>query len=273
MSSSWDRSTRSRGWSASSVWWVGGIILLLLVLFVPSLRQRAEGMVSTVGGRIVGIIQQNRNQPNNTRELEKQKLQERIAALTVEGARLKALEEENDLLRQQAHVSMQSGFDVLGAQVISRSMTPDRAMIVIDRGQRDLVEVGQAVLAGDGYFVGKISAIGFRTATVQLMTDPDSRVAATLSGERRVLGVVEGRGNGAARMTYIPASQPIKKDQIITTSGTEEKIPAHLPLGLVNAIEGKNTDPFVSAILEPLLPLDRLTFVSVLKPVSSGTNP
>lgn len=272
MSSSWDRPKRSWGWPSLLRW---GVLLavLVVVLVVPAVRQQAERGVSFVGGRMVGIIQQNRNQPREPMEIERLGWQERVTALAIDGARLKALEEENELLRQQARVSLQSGFEALGAQVISRSMTPDRAVIVIDRGQREAVEVGQAVLAGDGFFIGKVSAIGYRTATVELMTDPRSRVAATLSGERRVLGVVEGRGNGAARMTYIPASQAIKKDQIITTSGTEEKIPAHLPLGLVNAIEGKNTDPFVSAILEPLLPLDRLTFVTVLRPGSAEARP
>ena len=272
MPTSWDRPKRSWGWSSSARWWLA-LAALTLVLVVPFLRSHAEGVVNTVGQWIARTVSRNRYQPKDADSAEIQRLHEQVAALAVDGAHVTALEAENTLLRQQAHVALQSGFTSLGAQVVSRSMTPDRAAIVIDRGQQDQIEVGEAVLAGDGYFVGKISAIGFRTATVELLTDPHSRVAATLSGETRALGVVEGRGNGAARMTYIPASQAIKKDQIITTSGTEEKIPGHLPLGLVNAIEGKNTDPFVSAILEPLMPLEQLTFVTVLQPESSGVTP
>ncbi len=265
MATSWDRPKRSWGWSSSGRWWAI-LVLLGLAYAIPPSRHVCEQAVSAVGPRLVGIVQQNQNQPADAEQAEKMRLQERVVALVIDGARLQALEEENRLLRQQARVSLQSGFEALGAQIISRAMTPDRASIVIDRGSQDRVEIGQAVLAGDGFLIGKISALGSRTATVELLTDPRSRIAATLSGEQRVLGVVEGRGNGAARMTYIPASQTIKKDQIITTSGTEEKIPAHIPLGLVNAVEGKNTDPFVSAILEPLLPLDRLAFVTVLRP-------
>lgn len=265
MATSWDRPKRSWGWSSSGAWWIV-LALLVAAIAIPFSRRGLQRFVSSVGRPVVAVVQQNQTQPADEAQATLMGLQERVASLAVDGARLRALEEENRLLRQQAHVSLQTGFEGLGAQVISRSMTPDRASIVIDRGQLDRVEIGQAVLAGDGFLIGKVSAIGSRTATVELVTDPSSRVAATLSGEQRVLGVVEGRGNGAARMTYIPSSQAIKKDQIITTSGTEEKIPAHIPLGLVNAVEGKNTDPFVSAILEPLLPLDRLTFVTVLRP-------
>ena len=74
--------------------------------------------------------------------------------MVVSSARLAALEEENSLLRQQAKVSPQSGFEMVGAQVVSRIMEPDRSTIVIDRGQWDEVEVGQAVLAGDGVIIG-----------------------------------------------------------------------------------------------------------------------
>lgn len=242
------------------------------LLLIPALRSRSERGIHWIGTRTIGVVTSVRTRAATVEGERARALQEQLASMVVSSARLAALEEENLLLRQQANVSPQSGFEMVGAQVVSRFMEPDRSMIVIDRGRQDEVEVGQAVLAGEGVIIGKIISLTERTATVQLVTDPRSRFAATLSGESRLLGVVEGRGNGAARMTYIPASQPIKKDQIVVTAGTEEKIPPHLPLGLVNAVEGKNTDPFVSAVLEPLLPLDRLRFVSILRPARrSGT--
>lgn len=219
-----------------------------------------------VGARSVAAVLAVRGRGASAQTEELEYLRSQLGTVAVSVARLAALEEENALLREQARVSPHSGFELLGAQVISRVTEPDQAILVIDRGRQDEVEVGQAVLAGDGVIVGKISTLTERTATVQLMTDPRSRFAATLSGETRLLGVVEGRGNGAARMTYIPASQPIKKDQIVVTSGTEDKVPPHIPIGLVNAVEGKNTDPFISAVLEPLLSLDRLRVVSIIRP-------
>ena len=193
-------------------------------------------------------------------------LEAQVRSMVVQQTEVDALKEEITRLRAQARFLQTSGYDSVGARVITRRLRPNQAELVIDRGTEDGLEVGQAVVAEEGVFIGKVASLTERTAIVQLLTDPRSRVAASLSGENRLLGVVEGRGNGAARMTYIPASQTLTKDQIIVSSGTEERVPAHLPLGLINAIEGKKTDPFVNAILEPLIPLDRLMVVSILRP-------
>lgn len=259
-----------RSYSARYV--LGGLLLLVIIGYaIPVSR---AFMQSGVAKLLVGVQEMGARFRERGASEQEQRLVEaeaRLASFVVSEAKMAALQEENDLLRKQGNYPVESGFELVGAQVLSRVMTPDRAQIIINRGADDRVEVGQAILGDDGVLLGKITSLSKRTATIELLTDPNSRIAATLSGEQRLLGVVEGRGNGAARMTYIPSSQAMKKDQIIVTSGTEEKIPAHIPLGLVNAVEGKSTDPFVSAILEPLTPFDRLTLVQVLRPRSDSS--
>lgn len=255
--------SRSRSWRSAA--WIF-VALLLIAGAVPFTRGKIEAAMGQGLASVNRFVDGWRRERLDERERALQEAQARVALFVVSEAKIAALQEENEVLRRQGNYRPESGFSVVGAQVVSRVMMPDQATLVINRGADDGIEEGQAVLADDGMFIGKVRSLGKRTARVQLMTDPQSRVAATLAGERRLLGVVEGRGNGAARMTYVPASQPMKKDQIIVTSGTEEKIPANLPLGLINAVEGKNTDPFISAILEPLIPFDRLTLVQVLRP-------
>lgn len=193
-------------------------------------------------------------------------MEDRLSALAVDYARLRSLEEENTALRSQAKFLFGSGYDSVGARVIARDLRHERAHLLIDRGSDDALEVGQAVVVGDGIFVGKIISIRERIATVELATDPHSRIAASFVDDHRLMGVVEGRGNGTALMNYIPASDRVKKDRTVVTSGTEEKIPAQLPFGIVNDVLGSPNDPFMSAILEPLSPYERITFVSVLRP-------
>ena len=195
-----------------------------------------------------------------------QDLERQLADHVVDATRLQVLEEENQLLRSQAKFLQTSGFTSVGARVISRDVRAERALLLIDRGRRDHVEVGQPVLVGEGIFIGKISAIEERVSTVELLTDPRSRVAISLLDQKRLVGVLEGRGNGAAVLTYIPSSEKLTRDQILVTAGTEEKVPQNLPVGIVNAVEGKTTDPFLTAAVDPLLPLDRILLVSVLQP-------
>lgn len=195
-------------------------------------------------------------------------LEAHVSTLAVDYVRLKALEEENQTLRAQARFLDRSGYDSVGARVIGRDVSGKRALLTIDRGGEDSIEIGQAVITDQGVFIGKISQILDRVATVELVTDPRSRVAASLQADGQLAGVIEGRGNGAGVLTYIPSSESLVADQLIVTAGTEDKVPGNLPIGVVNTVEGKPTDPFMNATIEPIVSLDRVVFVSVLRPTA-----
>lgn len=262
---------RLRNWSLI-ILGAGLFLAALLLGFLNPLAAAVRGLTRPVADWLSGVGgRSNRLGRNACAELtpeQAQTLKARVAQLAVDQAKLQALEDENRALRAQAKFLFDSGFDSVGARVIGRELRPDRALLLIDRGLNDNLEIGQAVVAGDGVFVGKVSQLKERVATVQLLTDPRSRVAATFSGDSHLAGVVEGRGSGAAVMTYIPADTEVKKDRIIVTSGTESKLAAQLPLGIVNEVLGKSTDPFRSAILESLIPADQVMFVSVLRPTA-----
>jgi rod shape-determining protein MreC len=180
--------------------------------------------------------------------------------------RLRALEEENRSLRAQAEFLDESGFASVGARVVSRAVGFDTAAVTIDRGAKDGVEVGQAVVTDEGLLAGKVLTLGERTAVVLLVSDARSRVAAAPAGTNRLSGVVEGSGNGTARFTLVPQATPLNENDVIVTAGTEEKVPANLVIGLVNTVDSHPTDPFKTAPIEPLAPLDRLELVSVIIP-------
>ncbi len=213
--------------------------------------------------RLSGFAAQNSSVDDRVRELEA-----RLNGMAVDYVRLQALDEENRSLRAQARFLETSGYDSVGARVIGRDMQGQRSLFLIDRGSLDHVEVGQAVVTDQGVFIGKVSQLQDRIATVELLTDPTSRVAASVIDSRDLVGVVEGRGNGAAALTYIPTQAGVKRDMIIVTAGTEDKVPRNLPFGIVNTVEGEPTDAFLQATVEPLAPLTRIVFVSVLRPTA-----
>lgn len=198
-------------------------------------------------------------------EAQLRSLEQRIARETVDRARLQALEDENRTLLAQAHFLQTSGRNGIGARVLSRDLQKGRMHLLLDRGTQDAIEVGQAVITGDGVFVGKILRVSERVSILEVFTDPDARTAASPGTRPHLIGVVEGRGNGAGLLTYIPPSEVLTKDDLLVTAGTEEKVPGHLPLGIINRVNGKPTDPFLTAAVEPLVNLDRLTTVAVLR--------
>ncbi|MBU0540294.1 rod shape-determining protein MreC [Patescibacteria group bacterium] len=193
-------------------------------------------------------------------------LEARLASLIVDYVRLRSLEEENRSLQALIKFQNDTGYDNLPARIIAQSTDPKSATVMIDRGSRDGVETGMAVVIGDGILVGKVTGLRERVATITLISDESSRIAASALGGKELFGLVEGRGNGVARLTLVPQSADLKRDDVVVTAGTEDKIPANLIVGIINEVEGKATDPFKSASLESLVKPERLSIVMVLLP-------
>jgi rod shape-determining protein MreC len=199
-------------------------------------------------------------------------LETRLSGVSVDYVRLKALEEENEVLRKTLGYLQKQGYDAVMGRVISRSGVPEKSVIMIDRGTNDGLENGMAVIVGDGIFIGKITGIQERTATVTLLSDEQSRVAIAKAGQRKLIGLAEGRGNWTAVATLIPQQESLEPNDVLVTSGTEGKIPPNLVVGLVNKIEGEPTDPFKNAAIELLAPLEYVEVVAVLRPQALRPN-
>jgi rod shape-determining protein MreC len=193
-------------------------------------------------------------------------LEARLSTMSVDYVRLKALEEENASLKASASFLSSSGYDHVGARIIARSTDPQVASMLIDRGSRDGLEIGMAVISGDGVFVGKIAFLQRNVSTVLLIADHRSRVAVARSGTKKLFGVIEGQGNGVGKLTLVPQNEPLQRDDIIMTAGTEDKVPGNLAVGLVNDVQGHPTDPFKTATIEPLARPETLNLVVVLRP-------
>lgn len=192
----------------------------------------------------------------------------RLASLAVDYVKLRSLEEENRSLRKLATFLESSGYDAFGARVIARSSDPRTATILIDRGASDGLENGMAVVMENGIFVGKIISLREHISTVMLIADRRSRVAVSIAGSQQLAGMVQGEGNGVARLLLVPQTEPLARNDVVVTASLEDKIPPLLPLAMVNRIDGKRTDPFKTASLQPLARVDRITLVAVLRPAA-----
>lgn len=254
-----------------------GAIFAVALLHVAGLLQPVENgvrwalmPVAQAFAAIGSATNKNGNNGDTVQTLKQKnsELESRLSSVSVDYVELKSLQEENISLRKVANFLNDSGYDHVGARVIARTTDPQLASVLIDRGTEDGIEVGMAVIADDGVFVGKVTSVSQRVATVTMTSDQGSRVAASLGGEHQLLGLVQGEGNGVARLTLVPQGQALKANDIIVTAGTEEKIPANLAIALVNQVDGKPTDPFKTATLEPLTRVDKLDLVIVLRPAA-----
>lgn len=180
------------------------------------------------------------------------------------------LEEENKILREQLRFLSASQHRYLVSNVISRGSISDSAKtsetIIIDKGLKDGIYNGLAVVSGEGVVVGKIVDTKNEIAKVLLTNNVNCKLAATILNDNKTNGVTEGELGLTIKMGFIPKATTIKKDDIVITSGLEEMIPRGLVIGKVLEVKNESNDLWQSAVIEPLVNPDELIIVSILLP-------
>ena len=205
-------------------------------------------------------------------------LQDQVNELAINGVRVRELENENALLRQQLGYKQSSpDFDLVGAAVLERN--PDLARVVgqdpsnltryiiVDQGDADGVTAGMPVATPQG-LVGRVMATGAHWAKVLLVTDPSSSVNAVVQSTRAT-GMVQGEiGNLATNdliIQYVPQGEAIKVGDLILTSGLGGSFPKRIVIGEVTEVRKNDIDLFQGATIRPTVDFTRLEFVLILK--------
>ncbi len=190
--------------------------------------------------------------------------------LIEEKARWQALEEENGVLREQLGFLTKKKYHYVVSNVVSRGDLTDSnrisESIIIDKGSHDGIYNGLGVIGGNGIVIGKVVETKDNIAKVYLTNNSHCKLAATILGDNKTSGVVEGELGLTMKMGFVPQTADIKAGDLIVTSGLEEGIPRGLVIGKVAEIKGESNDPWRLAIVEMLIDPDDLTIVSVILP-------
>ncbi len=195
----------------------------------------------------------------------------RLSSERVSNGQLRALQDENTHLKDLLKFSERSEHISLLARRIGRSTDPLNSSIVIDRGSRDGIHPGDPVVVGDGLLIGTIQQVDESRSFMVSLTDSRSKILASIVQEKKeIRGIAEGQFNTGLSMTLIPISAELKKDDLVITSGLQERIPAGLVLGTVDSIVKNPEDLFQSALLKNVASIDEYALLTVL--VSTNTN-
>ncbi|HUS61404.1 MAG TPA: rod shape-determining protein MreC [Acidimicrobiales bacterium] len=185
---------------------------------------------------------------------------------TLRGQTLKAADQERELKALLEQQGLDDAGDIAGvaARVVSTSPSSFELTIVIDRGTSDGITEGMPVVTGAG-LVGRVADASKARSTVVMLTDRsfDVGVRATSSDD---VAVAAGRGRGRPlTVDLFDTKTTIQKGEVIVTSGLQQsRFPPGIPVGRV--IEARFTPGDLSQTVtaEPVVDLDRLTFVRVL---------
>lgn len=170
--------------------------------------------------------------------------------------KMQALEAENQRIRALLSSSTVIDHRVLIAEILQTSQDPYRHQILINKGKRDGVYQGQALV--DAYGVlGQVIRVHANSAVALLITDPDSGIPVEIN-RTGLQTVALGRGDGQMlSLPFLPDNADIRVGDLLVTSGLGGRYPAGYPVGRVRELKHPAGDSFMEAIAEPSAHLNR----------------
>ncbi len=180
-------------------------------------------------------------------------------------ARLQNLEElkhENDRLRELLSFRQASKMDLVAAQVIGRDLVPDHNTLTINKGSKDGLKSGQAVITLSGA-LGYIFKPSARTAHVMLITDRYSVVDGIVQ-RTRAHGIVEGRGGDDCALKYVERTEDVKEGDLVVTGGLDNIFPKGFPVATVAGVERKTFSVSLKVELRPIVDPNKVEEIFVV---------
>src|SRR5262249_51346045 len=167
---------------------------------------------------------------------ENQRLREENARLLQWQEVAQRLENENAELRQMLHFTPQGVRGYITGRVIANSGGAFLRNVLIDVGERQGVERGQAALGGGGG-AGGATEVGGRGARGSLLTDLNSRVPVVIEATRE-RAVLAGDNTSRPRLLYLPEKSAVQVGDHVVTAGSGGIFPPGLPVGAVSSVDG-----------------------------------
>lgn len=169
--------------------------------------------------------------------------------------RLIAIESENNYLKSLMQSAQKIKTKTLIAELLAVDSEPFMNQVILDKGARNNVYMGQPVLDASGV-MGQVVQVGPITSRVLLVSDPHSGIAVQdVRTGTRAVAVGEGY-SGKLRLLYVSKTADIQPGDIFMTSGLGDHYPEGYPVGKVINVNSNPTAQFKEVMLEPSAHLD-----------------
>ena len=137
---------------------------------------------------------------------------------------------ENKKLRNLINESVSS--EEILAKVLIDKESPFLKSIVLNKGSKDNVKIGMAIMDGT-YLAGKVIEVNYTNSRALLLSDLNSKIPVMLLPDR-IQAVVSGTGKNHGIIEYTKEkvdNEINKKDRIIYTSGFAGLLRSGIPVG------------------------------------------
>jgi rod shape-determining protein MreC len=245
--------------------------------YLPSLRRVLNNIVAPLQYMVDAPVQLVHTISSNF--VTRQKIQAENAALRTQQIllqaqlqRFAALESENrqlnQLLAATEHLKKQH---YRLARLLLVNADPLLNEVIVDKGQKDSIKVGQPVLDANGV-MGQVISVDFLNSRVLLLTDFRSAIPVQdVRSDAR--GILVGRGRLAKLLLKdIPGTMDIKVNDLLVTSGLGGRYPPGYPVGVVSVVNTNVATQFASIQVDPSAQLNRNRPVLLISSANTATS-
>ena len=139
--------------------------------------------------------------------------------------------EENRRLRSTIEEKNILSSEIIGKVLVDKK-SPFLRSVIINRGSRDGIELGMAVL-DKSYLIGKVVEVSFTTSRVLLLSDLNSKVPVDIM-PNNIQSILSGTGSDEGIIQYTRQQELIEKDAIVFTSGAGGLFKSGIPIGKID---------------------------------------
>ena len=264
-------------------WYLGIPLVLLFCIFAPWQRTVNNffapylSLNNAAGSLLADQTLKLRSRSALAEEVEK--LRKQNLELIMQNDQNKRFARENRQLRAMLDLPVAPGYDHVACDVVLRDPWMWESGFTINRGSRDGMQEGLAVIApvpdksGKAVLLGVIESVNKYSAHVISVLNPEVRISVWLPESGAVgflnAGTVEKTSSGTAAVGFLPANRTFVLNELIYTTGFEAAIPAGLGLGSLESIAPASL-PFGNRLyrhgaMRPAGDLERLRSVIVAR--------
>lgn len=253
-------------------------LILAFTLMITDHREKSSGSLRGVLSIIVAPLQFAVDYPvrvagwvgsllssKNSLIAENMQLRYKQTMLETKLQKLVALQAENSELKSLLLASSPDKVNSMVAQILAVETSSNRHLLVLNKGSRDGVISGQAVLDSNGV-MGQIIDVGLTTSTVLLISDIKGAVPIRndRTGERAIL--VGNNNITKLSLINLPKTSSIVKGDLLVTSGLGRRYPEGYPVGIVSAVIENTDDDFIKVDVRPVAALNNSRLVLLIWP-------
>jgi len=149
--------------------------------------------------------------------------------------KLNLLKKDNTRLREILSLQKSYNNENISAAVISRKTGSWWRQLILNKGSKDGVEIGNIVI-GPGGLLGRVSNTSLFTSSVTLITSPDSKLGVWLD-RIQINGLLVGFGDDYPRLILYSKDADIKVGDLVSSSPASTLLPPNIPIGIVQSID------------------------------------